>query len=226
MTQNIFKSFIHFMLKRPCINCGIAPKMPWFLLCSSCLNSIAPIDKEHRCPYCLGMLTDAQKCFDCTYIGFKWNHFDALWDYNSIIAQLFLKYKFEGSLASENDLVRLLAPKIEPLKTSGIIPLLLPCGKETWQRLGFHPLERLLKRCGITPIVAFQKGTGPAQKSLSADKRRARKNFLTLKKGFIPSKNVLLMDDIVTTGATCHEGVRLLFDAGAETINIFALFRN
>ena len=214
------------MLRRPCINCGISPEMPWFLLCPSCINTITPIKKENRCPFCLGKLTSADKCFDCTYIGFKWNHFDALWDYNSITAQLFLKYKFEGSLASEKDLVRLLSPKVAFLKTDGITPLLLPCGKETWQRLGFHPLERLLKLCGISPIVAFQKVRGPAQKSLSADKRRARKNFLSLKIGFIPDKHTLLMDDIISTGATCQEGVRILLDTGAETVNVFTLFRN
>ncbi|MGL5721036.1 MAG: ComF family protein [Brevinema sp.] len=214
------------MLKRPCINCGLSPQQPWHLLCPCCLENIHPIDRHNRCSFCLGELSHSGKCVDCTYIGFKWNHFDTLWDYNSVPQQLYLKYKFEGMLASEKDLVRLLSPSLQWLKTSGITPLLLPCGGETWQRLGFHPMQHLLKRCGISAIIPFYKVKGQAQKNLSANERRARSSFLHLKKGFVPDKNILLIDDILTTGATCNEGVQALRLAGAEHIKVFTLFRN
>ncbi|MGL5722113.1 MAG: ComF family protein [Brevinema sp.] len=226
LTTNIFQSFAHLLLKRPCINCGLSPKQPWYLLCASCLEDIMPINRTNRCLFCLGTLNQQQQCPDCHSISFKWNHFDALWDYHSVASQLYLKYKFEGTLASEKDLVRHLAPSLQWLNQTETTPLLLPCGGETWQRLGFHPMQHLLAQCGINTHVPFIKVKGQAQKNLSADERRARRNFLQLKKDFIPPQNILLLDDIVTTGATCHEGVTLLHQAGAKTINIFALFRN
>ncbi|MGL5254997.1 MAG: ComF family protein [Brevinema sp.] len=226
MTTNIFQSFTHFMLKRPCINCGMPPKMPWFLLCSSCVDSVSSIDRTNRCSFCLNLLSEGQACLCCSYMSFTWNQFDALWDYNDVAAQLFLKYKFEGSLASEKDFIRLLSPRLQQLKNEEATILLIPSGKETWQRLGFHPLENLLKQCGLNPIIPFEKIKGQAQKKLSAKERRSRKGFLKLKKGFVSPKNVLLMDDIISTGATCQEGVRLLYEDGAEIINVFALFRN
>lgn len=78
------------------------------------------------------------------------------------------------------------------------------------RRLG-RPCRRLLRRCG-----------GPAQTGRSAAERWRGPTFVA---ALVPQRRVLLVDDVVTTGATVAAGAAALRLSGASTIVVLALAR-
>ena len=89
--------------------------------------------------------------------------------------------------------------------------------------LGYHPrghqdCEVLLEK---TRNTAPQSGTGSREER----KTNIRDAYSPLHKEKIVGKTILLMDDIVTTGATLSECARVLRDAGAKQVKALTLAR-
>ncbi|MBQ8288236.1 MAG: ComF family protein [Clostridia bacterium] len=77
------------------------------------------------------------------------------------------------------------------------------------------------KRLELPVVKAFARRGAPPQKELTADERlRSARRTYRLRKGFsLPEgSTVLLVDDILTTGATMLTGAELLRSAGAGSI--------
>lgn len=224
------ENFLHrFLLRpflvRPCFNCGLPPREPLHLLCPSCAKDVSFISPRGRCPRCLNMIKGSEPCGDCSNRDIFWDECSSFLDYQDYIPkELFSRYKFEGSLAAEKDLLGLLAPGLEALR--GQNALLIPCGKNTVKTLGFHPVENLLKHFGINISMPFVKTKSAAQKDLSAEERRQRRDFITLDKDYEAPEKVLLIDDVMTTGSTFNEGARLLKERGSKYVHILALLRD
>lgn len=111
---------------------------------------------------------------------------------------------------------------VEP---TGLCVVFLPRGRGTRLRIG-HDQAELLARAlarrlgaGYRPCIVRARSTA-AQKKLSAEARLANvSGAFALKPGTVlRGQTALLVDDIVTTGASMAEGVRLLRAAGAETV--------
>ena len=67
----------------------------------------------------------------------------------------------------------------------------------------------------------------PTQTGLSRQVRKEniRRAFSVVKKGPIQGKNLLLLDDVCTTGATVNECARVLKSGGAACVNVLTLAR-
>ena len=58
-----------------------------------------------------------------------------------------------------------------------------------------------------------------AQKQLNDQERVSNlKNAFSVRKGSIPPKTIILVDDIYTTGSTIDEAARVLLENGAQTV--------
>jgi ComF family protein len=55
--------------------------------------------------------------------------------------------------------------------------------------------------------------------------RNVRRAFRSPHPGRIAGKRILLVDDVMTTGATAEECTRTLLDAGARAVDVFTLAR-
>lgn len=81
--------------------------------------------------------------------------------------------------------------------------------------------EEVAKARGMTAVTLFEKEDRPAQSGL-ADPAARRANILgayrLLRPEMVRGKDVLLVDDVVTTGATLSECARVLRAAGARSV--------
>lgn len=91
---------------------------------------------------------------------------------------------------------------------------------------GFHPVDRLVRRAGLSPSrvlrwtrrAADQRGLGRAERAANLDGALAARADLA-------GRAFILVDDVVTSGATAREAMRAVADAGGVVVAVAALAR-
>ena len=142
--------------------------------------------------------------------------------YNELLQQLIWNYKFSYF----KDIAKLFADSISfalsKLDIDGIVNV--PSSKNSLNERGFDQMELLAAEISeITGIPALKsvlsrKTNNPHQVGLSREKR-----FLNVKNNFechqdLSGKKVLLLDDVLTTGATVYYSRKALESRGAKVI--------
>ena len=150
-----------------------------------------------------------------------------LWYYKDNVRQSLLRYKFYGKRSYADTYGRLLAMK---LQKSGLddFDLLtwVPVGPLRRLRRGYDQVELLAhqaaRELGVVPTRTLKKIRNTPPQSAIPDAPRRRANVLNAYKAvntpFLQGKRILLLDDILTTGATASECARVLRTAGAAEV--------
>lgn len=223
----MIKKLIHYLLKSPCLNCGSKRNFPYFHICQSCADDLKSVKHTpYICSIChsfKGM--SGTKCYNCENIQIYWDSLEScFWYKDFVIKELVYAFKFQGYRTAEYDLVRILTKSLTPYQ--GREAAIIPCSRITYSNLGFNPVKQILKHFDIRTVEWIVK-TDPSitQKNLSGKERKTRRDFLKLNTTNIPAE-VLLIDDVITTGSTVNEAARLLKNAGAKKVDILAFFRD
>ncbi len=107
----------------------------------------------------------------------------------------------------------------------------VPSNLFTRVRRGYVPAEAIAKeisrRCGIKFAVTLCTDKSSEQKRLNAKERaeNVKGAFNPVDKALIQEKNILLVDDICTTGSTLSKCAKVLRENGAASVNgaVFAV---
>ncbi len=151
-------------------------------------------------------------------------------------------YKYEGALKEMlhklkfNNDSKLLQPLAEEAEFIGnafngiafdiVVPI--PTDTERRKRRGFDIPESIfakaLAKRGAwrADLLARIKNTAP-QYGLTPDKRRSNVKGCFAVQGDVKAKRILLVDDILTTGATLEEAAKTLKEAGAKSVYALTL---
>lgn len=105
-----------------------------------------------------------------------------------------------------------------------LIPV--PLHKSRYRERGFNQSEIIAEEISKTTGVSLlreglkRKKNTKDQTNLSPQQREqnVRGAFVVTQPGIINGKNIILVDDVITTGATMNECARMLKQAGAEKI--------
>jgi predicted amidophosphoribosyltransferase len=102
-------------------------------------------------------------------------------------------------------------------------PLLVavPGSRAGLARRGVHPTEVLLRRAGFpaSRVLAPARAAGVDQKRRSLDERLARDGAVAVRQGRrLLGRAVVIVDDVVTSGATLRSASAVLRAAGAEVV--------
>lgn len=156
----------------------------------------------------------------------------AVWYYEDHARRSLLRYKFRGNRAYAPGYGRLLAMKLQREHPEGFDVLTwVPISR--WRRLrrGFDQVEELARyvgrELGMEPVGLLRKiRHNRPQSGITGDAQR-RANVLGVYQVTDPrlleGKRILLLDDIVTTGATAGEAARVLLTAGAKEVHFGAV---
>ena len=155
----------------------------------------------------------------------------ALWYYEDNVRGSLLRYKFFGHRHLAAGYGRLLAIALQQELEDYDLLTWVPISTLRKLRRGYDQVELVAEAIGkeaqLLPISTLKKirHTRPQSKLKTVEHRRANVlgAFAVKEPGSIRGKRVLLLDDIVTTGATAGECARMLKLAGAKKVHLAAI---
>lgn len=216
--MSIFERFISIVAPHECLTCG----REGALLCAWCLpGACAPLPE--CCYRCQKLSTDSRVCASCRRIS-RLKHVWVRTEYGSIAKQLIYNFKFQRVRAASEPLAELLSEALPYLPSDTIVSY-VPTATSRYRQRGYDQsqlLARTLARKLKLPFVPLLSRSGQARQVGARRSQRLRQ----LEGAFRPRNtytasgaSVLLVDDIVTTGATLEAAARALKAAGAKTVN-------
>ena len=158
--------------------------------------------------------------------------FAAVWYYEKNVRGSLLRYKFSGRRSYASGYGRLLAMRIRQEYPEGFDMLTwIPISRVRKLRRGYDQVELLARavgrELGMEPVPALKKVRNNRQQSRIRDAAKRRANVLGVYRVISPEivrdKRILLLDDILTTGATASEAGRVLLTAGAKEVHCAAV---
>lgn len=158
-------------------------------------------------------------------------HWSALWYYEGTVRGSILRFKFHGKRSYAQTYGRMLAMKLLAEDTSFDILTWVPISPiRRWCR-GYDQVQLIAEavgqEMGITPqpLLVKVRHNRPQSRLGSAARRRANVlgAYRFREKESIRDKQILLLDDIITTGATAGECARVLLTAGAKEVSCAAV---
>ena len=156
------------------------------------------------------------------------NSWLALWYYEDEVRRSLLRYKFYGKRAYANAYARLLGMKLlREDRADFDVMTWIPISEKRRRKRGFDQVALLAQRLGAelgmkTQPLLKKIRDNPAQSGIVGQAER-RANVLGVYQVVDPEavrgKRILLLDDIITTGATAGECARVLLTAGAKEVH-------
>jgi len=153
--------------------------------------------------------------------------FTALWEYNGIIKELIHRIKFNG----EYDIIKELVGKKDFEIAEDATITYVPMHIKKQKKRGFNQAEIIAREIGKKvnrPVVKMLERTKKTSDQAKLDKTARLENVrnafqICVKPGF--TQNVLLIDDVYTSGATMQECSKVLRKSGINNISYFTLAR-
>jgi ComF family protein len=148
------------------------------------------------------------------------------------LARAIRRYKYDRDASLAPALARLLIDNLQQIPAPDLI-VAVPLHRQRLQWRGFNQALLLAKRLGKhlrarvdLSLLQRTRATQP-QVELGDDQRRAnvRGAFRLSDPAAVRDRSILLMDDVMTTGATVDECSRVLLRAGAASVEVLTLAR-
>ena len=158
--------------------------------------------------------------------------FTAVWYYEGTVRKSLLRYKCYGARSFADAYGRFLAMKLLQAHPEGFDCLTwIPVSPLRKLRRGYDQVELLAvavgRELGLRPVPMLKKVRHNRPQSGISDAAKRRANVLGAyrerNREAISGKRILLLDDILTTGATAGEAARVLLTAGAKEIHCAAV---
>jgi competence protein ComFC len=186
-------------------------------ICPDCFSQFEPISAPH-CQICYQ--PDVRGiCPDCTLCPDPIPH-RARYHYNAFAKDYFQRYKFQGDFrlrSAFNSVLR------QTLKGQQIVPI--PVSSQRLQERGFNQLTGFLNSAQLPYLELLDKKETAHQSHLTRQERLATDNPFSLKTGAHIPKQLIIFDDIYTTGTTLKHAAETLKNAGCPHVSTFSLFR-
>ena len=229
-------SFVNFILPPVCANCKKAGE----LLCGDCLSAIKWVEAP-ICQCCGqprqydGQPTADQEvvCADCQKRPFLLQQIRAATLFTDPIPTFIHKLKYTGSFALSHPLADLMIVAWEKWRVPVDLVIPIPLHRERKQDRGYNQSELLAEPFSRQYHIDFQpnalhrtRHTAP-QVNLNAQQRHSNvmNAFETVTPTSVKGRQILLIDDVCTTGATLNAAAQALLAAGATAVSAYCLAR-
>lgn len=187
--------------------------------CRKCYRPLAELAAEY---------IHEDSCHDC----FRWEK-DSKWvgvldrnvsiyQYNDFLKELMARYKYRGDYVLAKAFSREIRTAFSETSFHLVVPI--PLSEERLKERGFNQAAGLAVEAGFETIDALVRIHSEKQSKKSREERIHLKQVFKVDKA-VSGKNILLIDDIYTTGSTLHHAAHALMEAGAKSVSSFTLAR-
>lgn len=243
-------SLLSFLLPRCCVGCGealpgAARRSDWEYLCPACAADLRAVGPQ-VCQSCAvplyGFLSSRPLCSVCRDHPPAWGQARCLLRYQGAVRTWIRAYKYSNARWVEREWTKLfLAPTFADLRAFLAGATLVPVPLHPFKRLlrGFnqsHELAKILLKTLQPPyaqidthILRRTRYTRQQARLRRGDRQRNVKNAFALHPKAnlqqLPYQRIILIDDLLTTGATLTACADVLRSAGAKQVDVLTLGR-
>lgn len=205
-------------------------------LCSSCSDKFKKIEGE-RCGICSrpfsdvpGEYREGNLCYDCV----RWEN-DSHWQgvlkknqsiylYNDFAKDVISLYKFRGDYAISSIYKTPLKKAFKTYFNPSYFIVPIPLSDERLYERGFNQASVLAGLLDM-PIHEVLARTHLEKQSKKGRTERISGENVFRVIGEVTDKDILLIDDIYTTGSTLRQAGKVLLEAGAKSVSSLTLMR-
>ena len=200
------------------------------LLCTWCV-AMLPLAEQPRCTICWDDITAGSFCQNCVAAPPPFTSVRAPYAHEDGARNLVHQLKYDGLSSLAEPLASLMLDTCEPSDLDLIVPV--PLHPSRQRSRGYNQaalLARHISREGGVDIDIRAsrrvRKTKPLAQSMGRDERREIvAGAFAAEAGRVANRHILLVDDVVTTGATLAACSAALLDAGAATVRAVTFTR-
>ncbi len=214
--MSLLDSVISTIAPHPCLLCGLEGE----LICADCLPA-AVITKRPTCYRCNRLSEGGKTCINCRRQS-ALSGVSVASHYDGAIKTLVHRLKFDYARSGSTTAAKLLAPLLSPASFDLISAV--PSAPARLRERGFNQAQligkELSKLIGLPYADLLIRTKNVHQVGLTRRDRLAQVEgiFLHRHENLIQEARILLVDDVITTGATMAECAKTLKNAGAKQI--------
>jgi len=238
--RNIFHGLLDILYPRHCFACDKSlHEEENTYICENCLNKIK-VTEVRRCARCgfelgPGIASSGKGCPECKNTSLRFENSFFVSDNKGPLKNLIHQFKYHKHVC----LIKPLGGLLTGLLQQGIMPEIdvvvpVPLHWKKKQERGFNQSELIAKKiCRKLSLPISVNNLRRVKNTLSQtrlSRLQRQKNvngaFKVKNPDMFFEKNVLLVDDVLTTGITASECARNLKNAGAKEVYLLALARS
>jgi len=224
---------IDLILPKTCLHCQIRIGKDENFICKKCENSLEFL-VENICEFC-GKPLENEKCKACNNEDFKFDKVRSVFPFNDILRNIIHSLKYEEMTSIGTFLGKFAAvylKKFTPFERVDIIAP-VPLHKVKKRIRGFNQSAYLSRKIAeemnwdhIPKLVLRKKFTDSQTRLSAAGRQKNVSNaFLLNKKYEVKAKNILLIDDVFTTGSTVNSISKHLKERAANKVFVLTIAR-
>jgi competence protein ComFC len=203
--------------------------------CQSCQSKLVLLANEVTCKGCCRIKTEQQDgyCLDCIkwqqhYPDYSFRH-TALFQYNLFLKEWLENFKYKGDYRLVHLFDQEIADYFQAKSQKNKYCIPIPVSQTSMKLRGFNQVEELMKSAGVKFYPALVHiGTGEKQSSKNRKERMESNQPFIIDKTYasqLENEQIILMDDVYTTGRTLFHAAELLRQANVATIETFSIAR-
>ena len=193
-----------------------------YLLCPDCTIELGP-HPPSRCFRCFSPTKNFKTCPQCALTCDAFS-VKPVYAYTKLAKKVVHDFKFNGKRAAAKDLAQLMAPSTASLSRQTMI-VHIPTATSRVRLRGYDHAKLLAKslshNTGLLHFALLTRSTQGRQVGLSKAQRNLNMidAFRIVNAGLVKGADILLVDDVATTGATLTEAAKVLKQAGAHRVD-------
>jgi len=201
-------------------------------ICSKCRNAVENHTKLRKCLKCgrLIPINSESICHECIRDNYHFDIAISVYPYKNDFKEALLRFKFKGEFFRVKAFSKLMTEALKKYKIQVDYMVPVPTKLNKLAEKGYNPpleMGYLMSRplgVKIIPQGLLKTGKTAQQSTLNeAERRKNVKDAYAVNKihtGKFKGKQILLIDDVLTTGSTVSECAKILKEAGAAAVYV------
>ena len=224
--HRLFWSALDWVYPPSCAGCG----KTGYRFCADCLNSLTLLH-GNLCPICGRQIAENYiVCRQCAINPYYFTSACSWAAYDGTLREAIHAMKYHHDLGLGDYFAAFLISLIEQKNWQFDLVLPVPLSKMRMKSRGFNqsallsrPIARYFGVEHSTAMLAREKETDPQYSKTTVEREMNLQDAFSANPAKLNGRRVLLVDDIITTGATIKYCSKALSEAGAESILVISL---